>query len=246
MGKVAKTMKGGAQGKVKVGRGGKKVGAGQTKLLETQRMVLNTWVGREKEGAEALKKRLGKLKTIEDKNAFLERHVISEPPSSLTQKIGKHSQERSVKLDDLAERTVVKTFANHSKALTRTLCIYGYIREQGLEGKAPLSRLLSVEKGPSETTLTFRNEGPDCRQWCPVSAEVWREKRQESADVLRELGLTGPISHHKANSVVKGGVDSRLILIDVGNCQLDVKKTIEMSRKQRVAAKRPFSKSVRA
>ena len=58
------------------------------------------------------------------------------------------------------------------------------MRENGLESQAPLARLLVVEKGRSETKLTFVNEGPDCAQWLPVSDAVWREKRQEASNVL--------------------------------------------------------------
>ena len=122
------------------------------------------------------------------------------------------------------------------KASSRgTLCIYGFMRENGLESQAPLARLLVVEKGRSETKLTFVNEGPDCAQWLPVSDAVWREKRQEASNVLVELGLANRISHHKANWVLKGGPCSRLVLIDVGNSSLDVKRTLKISQKRRKA-----------
>jgi len=127
-----------------------------------------------------------------------------------------------------------------------TLAIYGFMRENGLESEAPLARLLLVEKGRAETKLTFANEGPDCAQWLPVSDPVWREKRQDAMNVLMGLGLNVRISNHKANWVLKGGPCSRLVLIDLGNCSLNVKRTMIVSKKRRIACGHNVKKTFEA
>ena len=101
---------------------------GPTRLLDQQRRVLNTWIARERDGDQAWKDKVDKITSVKEKSAFLEHNVIPDPPRTFTWHISDYSQARAIECGYPGPKSVVfKTYASHSKALKRTLCIYGYL-----------------------------------------------------------------------------------------------------------------------
>ena len=101
---------------------------GPTRLLDQQRRVLNTWIARERDGDQAWKDKVDKITSVKEKSAFLEHNVIPDPPRTFAWHIIDYSQARAIECGYPGPKSVVfKTYASHSKALKRTLCIYGYL-----------------------------------------------------------------------------------------------------------------------
>ena len=113
---------------------------------------LNTRVYNKQPGAAEIKQNLKKVPKDQQLQWLRNNLVTSEGrgrrflEKNMTPDIGKPSQAKDVVVKRFGARTVVvKTFVHFSKALKRTLSIYGHVREQGLETQLTLPKLLSVD-----------------------------------------------------------------------------------------------------
>jgi hypothetical protein len=113
--------------------------------------------------------------------------------------------------------------------------IYGYLREQRLEGQVPVPMLYQVtQDGPKKKTSLFvENKGPDCEQFMPLSQQAWNEARDKSIKELEASGLGPRQSHHLKNwSLQRVGAIWKAFLIDLGNCSLRT-DTVKRSKERR-------------
>ena len=132
-----------------------------------------------------------------------------------------------------ARTVVVKTFVHYSKALKRTLSIYGHVREQGLETQLALPKLLSVDRVGDDILLTMEYMGPDYNSHVPVTLSKFKELCDVTRKELSNAGVGDRMSHDKANwCIVTQGCNHRAYLVDVGRCVLSA-KALGMTKERR-------------